>query len=68
MLRPALFTRLERHDRILIAGAGGGFDVYAGLPLFLAARTMGKTVFLASLSFTELQRTSGRGWHRTSPP
>lgn len=58
MLRPTLFTRLERHDRILIAGAGGGFDVYAGLPLFIAARAMGKDVFLASLSFTQLQQTT----------
>ena len=58
MLRPTLFTRLERHNRILIAGAGGGFDVYAALPLFVAARAMGKDVFLASLSFTQLQQTS----------
>jgi hypothetical protein len=33
LLEPPLLGRLKRHDRILIAGAGGGFDVYAGLPL-----------------------------------
>ena len=31
LLEPPLLSRLKRHDRILIAGAGGGFDVYAGL-------------------------------------
>jgi hypothetical protein len=33
---PPLFTRLRTAHRILIAGAGGGFDVYAGIPLALA--------------------------------
>jgi hypothetical protein len=38
LLEPPLFSRLERHDRILIAGAGGGFDVYSGLALFRSDR------------------------------
>lgn len=50
----ALFTALEPCERILIAGAGGGFDVYAGLPLALALIGDGKQVHLANLSFTEL--------------
>ena len=33
---PAFFTRLKPARRVLIAGAGGGFDVYAGLPLAVA--------------------------------
>ena len=36
LLEPPLFTRLRNARRILIAGAGGGFDIYAGLPLALA--------------------------------
>jgi hypothetical protein len=48
---------LKRHDRILIAGAGGGFDVYAGLPLAEALRGAGKQVFLANLTFTYLGET-----------
>lgn len=28
-----LFTRLAPAERILAAGAGGGFDVYSGLPI-----------------------------------
>jgi hypothetical protein len=49
---PALFTRLRDARRVLIAG--GGFDVYAGLPLALALRASGKEVHLANLSFADL--------------
>ncbi len=51
---PPLFSRLAPSERVLIAGAGGGFDVYAGLPLFFALRALGKQVHLASLSFSDL--------------
>ncbi|MET9220532.1 MULTISPECIES: DUF1152 domain-containing protein [unclassified Streptomyces] len=51
---PALFTRLRDARRVLVAGAGGGFDVYAGLPLALALRAEGKEVHLANLSFADL--------------
>jgi hypothetical protein len=33
---PPLFAALAPARNVLIAGAGGGFDVYAGLPLALA--------------------------------
>ncbi|MER5598461.1 DUF1152 domain-containing protein [Streptomyces sp. NPDC002265] len=51
---PPLFTRLRDARRILVAGAGGGFDIYAGLPLALALRAAGKEVHLANLSFADL--------------
>jgi hypothetical protein len=54
---PPLLGRLRGHDRILIAGAGGGFDVFAGLPLFVALRAAGKQVFLANLTFTYFGET-----------
>jgi hypothetical protein len=57
LLEPPLLARLRRHDRILIAGAGGGFDVFGGLPLFVALRNAGKQVFLANLTFTYLGET-----------
>jgi hypothetical protein len=57
LLEPPLITRLKAHDRILIAGAGGGFDVYAAIPLYVALRAAGKEVFLANLSFTYLGET-----------
>ena len=54
-----LFTELAAARRVLIAGAGGGFDIYAGLPLFAALRRRGCEVYLANLSFTNLQAVQG---------
>src|SRR5258708_20903826 len=48
------FDKISESRNILIAGAGGGFDVFAGLPLYFWLRSAGKTVHLANLSFTEL--------------
>ncbi|MEU1184450.1 DUF1152 domain-containing protein [Streptomyces sp. NPDC005820] len=59
---PPLFTRLREARRVLVAGAGGGFDVYAGLPLALALRSAGKEVHLANLSFTELYGLPTEVW------
>lgn len=50
-----LFERLGESQRILIAGAGGGFDVFAGLPLYFALKDAGREVFLANLSFSDLR-------------
>jgi hypothetical protein len=60
LLEPPFIARLRRHERILIAGAGGGFDVYAGLPLYVALRAAGREVFLANLTFTYLGETDAR--------
>lgn len=49
-----LGKRLLGCERILVAGAGGGYDVYCGLPLYFALRNAGKHVSLANLSFTYL--------------
>jgi hypothetical protein len=54
-----LFTKLQTSQNILIAGAGGGFDVYAGIPLYIALKNQGKNVYLANLSFTELALSKG---------
>jgi len=53
-------TSLETSQRILVAGAGGGFDVYAGLPIYERLRALGKQVFLANLSFVHLGTTSAK--------
>ncbi|GKQ34940.1 hypothetical protein ALMP_14870 [Streptomyces sp. A012304] len=47
---------------MLVAGAGGGFDVYAGLPLALALRSAGKDVHLANLSFSDLYGLPTEVW------
>ena len=44
---------LEDVDRILLAGAGGGFDFLAGMPIYYTLREMGKTVHIANYSFTD---------------
>jgi hypothetical protein len=51
---------LQPCRRVLIAGAGGGFDVVAGLPLYEFLRSQGKQVWFASLSFSELSQARGR--------
>jgi hypothetical protein len=44
---------LHDKENILIAGAGGGFDIFAGLPIYFTLREMGKTVHLANYSFMD---------------
>ncbi|GAA2204849.1 MULTISPECIES: DUF1152 domain-containing protein [Streptomyces] len=62
LCEPAFFTRLREARRVLVAGAGGGFDVYAGLPLALALRSAGKEVHLANLSFADLYGLGPDTW------
>jgi hypothetical protein len=59
---PPLFTALAGARSVLIAGAGGGFDVYAGLPLAIALWNRGITVHLANLSFTPLELIDLDAW------
>jgi hypothetical protein len=44
------FSELDQAKSILIAGAGGGFDVFSGLPLYFSLRAAGKIVHLANLT------------------
>lgn len=56
-----VFERLASAKSVLIAGAGGGFDVFAGLPLYAALRKRGTAVHLANLSvLAESPRGSSR--------
>ncbi len=50
-------SSLRDASSVLIAGAGGGFDIFAGLPLYEALRNQGTKVTLANLSFTYLGGT-----------
>ncbi|MCO5997647.1 DUF1152 domain-containing protein [Actinoallomurus rhizosphaericola] len=60
---PPLFAALKDAGRILVAGAGGGFDVYAGLPLAFALTGLGKSVHLANLSFSALDLIDADAWY-----
>jgi hypothetical protein len=59
-LQSPFFAELEKSHMILLAGAGGGFDVFSGLPLYFGLRAAGKQVHLANLSFSYLGGATGR--------
>src|SRR5947209_11812314 len=59
-LQLPFFAELEKARTVLIAGAGGGFDVFSGLPLYFGLRAAGKQVHLANLSFSHLEAATGR--------
>jgi len=52
------FQEIKDSQNILIAGAGGGFDIYSGIPLYLNLKKQGKNVVLANFSFTWLNETT----------
>lgn len=54
MLNLPFFNELEKAQNILLAGAGGGFDIFSGLPLYFGLEAAGKQVHLANLSFSFL--------------
>jgi hypothetical protein len=58
---PPLWAALADSTKVLVAGAGGGFDVYAGLPIAMALASRGKSVSLANLSFSDLIELSDDG-------
>lgn len=55
-----IFQELESSKNILIAGAGGGFDVYCGIPLYFNLIAQGKKVTIANFSFTWLNDTTAK--------
>lgn len=57
-----LFARLADAENVLIAGAGGGFDVYSGLPIALSLLHQGTRVHLANLSFSALAGLPRDSW------
>ena len=54
-----VFNELEKAETVLLAGAGGGFDIYSGIPLYCWLKSQGKKVHLASLTFTDLTACKG---------
>ena len=53
-------SAIDNSQCVLVAGAGGGFDVYAGIPIYERLRLLGKKVFLANLSFVPLGTTNSQ--------
>jgi len=54
VLQLPFFEQLNQAQNILLAGAGGGFDIFCGLPLYFALKAADKNVHLANLSFSLL--------------
>lgn len=52
-------ARLAGARSVLLAGCGGGYDVFGAAPLVRGLRDAGKRVHLASLSFTYLDGLAG---------
>jgi hypothetical protein len=52
-------SRLEKSQNVLVAGCGGGFDVFAGIPLAQYLRARGKGIAFANFSFTDLWMCGG---------
>jgi hypothetical protein len=46
-----ILDQLMAHENILIAGMGGGYDIFCGLPIYFDLRARGKQVHLANYSF-----------------
>jgi hypothetical protein len=49
-----VLEQLTRAKSVLIAGMGGGFDVFCGLPIYFELERLGCDVHLANLSFSDV--------------
>jgi hypothetical protein len=49
-----ILDKLDACQHILVAGMGGGFDVFCGLPIYFELQGLGKQVHLANFSFSFL--------------
>ncbi|MEY4751254.1 MAG: hypothetical protein RIQ60_3468 [Pseudomonadota bacterium] len=49
-----LLDRLQGARSVLIAGIGGGYDVFCGLPIYLELRRLGLQVHLANYGFSDI--------------
>lgn len=57
-LRPSFYDELESCQNVLIAGCGGGYDIFQGIPLFAHLRAKGINTHLASFTFMAVQSES----------
>lgn len=49
-----LFESIKESKKILISGAGGGYDIFCGIPIYIFLKKQGKDVILGNLSFSML--------------
>jgi hypothetical protein len=54
-----IIDRLAECRNLLIAGMGGGFDLFCGLPIYFELQRCGQTAHLASFSFSDVVNFAG---------
>jgi hypothetical protein len=54
-----ILDQVTNCKNLLIAGMGGGFDVFCGVPIYLELRRRGQNVHLANFSFSEMSMVRG---------
>lgn len=54
------FDEIRESKNVLVAGAGGGFDIYSGIPIIVNLINGGKNVIVGNLSFTSLSETTSK--------
>jgi hypothetical protein len=64
MLSQLIDDRLARAKNVLVAGAGGGYDVVCGVPLIIALESRGIQVHVASLISTPINDIDGGVVHQ----
>ena len=50
-----ILNQLSRCKNLLIAGMGGGFDIFCGLPIYLELKKHGVNAHLANFSFSDIE-------------
>jgi len=54
-----IIEQLAACQNVLIAGMGGGFDVFCGLPIYFELKHRGLVVHLANFSFSDVEMALG---------
>jgi hypothetical protein len=54
-----IFDQLASCKNLLIAGMGGGFDIFCGLPIYFELQRRGQRVHLANFSFSDIAYFKG---------
>jgi hypothetical protein len=60
-----ILNELSKCKNLLIAGMGGGFDIFCGLPIYFELKKRGQNVHLANFSFADIE--NARHGVRLSP-
>jgi hypothetical protein len=50
-----IFDKLAKCKNLLIAGMGGGFDIFCGLPIYFELKKRGQNIHLANFSFSDIE-------------